>query len=181
MPVSGHHPSEKKVLCVSAELPTKSFNRPPVTKGGTTAPCPKAHRPIRDAGKPSARDVLLRGLDVRLSGECATSELSGRCVGVLTALPDPTKRQSRLSITRLCLDPGSRAPPAPPASAPKNHCGYAMAHAFLENGRFRLLRCWRRGLLAPHNHEVQEPTAQGAQGGDRRLHCRATSIGPSRR
>ena len=97
VPVSGHHPSEKKVLCVSAELPTKSFDRPPVTKGGTTAPCPKTHRPIRDSGKPSARDVLLRGLDVRLSGECATSELSGRCVGVLTALPDPTRRQAGLN------------------------------------------------------------------------------------
>ena len=39
----------------------------------------------------------LRRLDVRLSGECATSELSGRCVGVLTALPDPTKRQAGLN------------------------------------------------------------------------------------
>ena len=94
VPVSGHHPSEKKVLCVSAELPTKSFDRPPVTKGGTTAPCPKTHRPIRDSGKLSAREFLLRRLGVRLSGECATSELSGRCVGVLTALPDPTMRQA---------------------------------------------------------------------------------------
>ena len=75
-------------------LPTKSFNRPPVTKGGTTAPRPKTHRPIRDSGKLSAREFSLRRLELQLSGECATSELSGRCVGVLTALPDPTMRQA---------------------------------------------------------------------------------------
>ena len=59
-PVSGHHPSEKKVLCVSAFPQTKSFDRPPVTKGGTTAPCPKTHRLIRDSGKLSARECSLR-------------------------------------------------------------------------------------------------------------------------
>ena len=98
---------QKSRCCAFQQLlPTKSFDRPPVTKGGTTAPCPKTHRPIRDSGKLSAREFSLRRLELQLSGECATSELSGRCVGVLTALPDPTKRQSRLSITRLCLDPG---------------------------------------------------------------------------